>query len=281
MDITAVKELTINEYRTILKSIKDVYQYDFNDFTLISLKRRIERFIYLNRFATIDSLIAKLQNDIEYFHYFMKEVLVGSTEMFRDPSFWRFLRNEILPQLLLHKSKPIVCFPNCVSGDELYTFCIILKENNWINKFHINAVYFNELILNDIKKGKIELTKYETSADNYQRYQGNTNFSNYFKKIGDHIFRDPSLISTVNFFKQNITFDFLPEKNDLIIFRNNLIYYSQPMHDRILKNSYKNLNENGYLAIGIKEQIGNICQTLFKVVNEQENIYTKNLVNGV
>ncbi len=276
MDISTVAEITINEYRSILKAIKEVHEYDFNDFALTSFKRRIERFITINRFISVETLIAKLQNDPDYFNYFIKEVLVQSTEMFRDPSYWRYLRDHLLPQLLKNKNKPTVCFPNCVSGNELFSFCIILKENNWLDHFQISAVYFNELILDSIKQGKMDASQYEISAENYQRFQGKSDFSSYFKKNGENLIRDIALIEQVAFIKQNTNFDYLPQNNDLIIFRNQLIYYSQPMHDRILKNIYRCLNPNGFLAIGIKEQIGIICQPLFKTVNEQESVYTKN-----
>jgi chemotaxis protein methyltransferase CheR len=268
-------EIKIVDYRNIIKVIKDTYGYDFSEYALISLKRRFERVIQLHNFRYTDSLIAKLREDKLFFQNFLQEISVESTEMFRDPSMWRYFRDEFFPMLLADNFKLKIWIPNGVSGDELYSLCIMLHENGWLQKCEIVVTCLNDQIIDVIKKGSFKSYKVEVSNDNYARYQGKGLLSDYYKKTNDQYVRDSSLIKNVSFIKQNINFDKPPQDVRLVLCRNQLIYYTQGLHDKILKVFYDSLMTGGYLALGVKEQVGLISSRYYKVVNELESIYKK------
>jgi chemotaxis protein methyltransferase CheR len=89
-------EIGIVEYRNIIKVVKETYNYDFSDYALTSLKRRFERIMQLYRLRNTEVFIERLREDKSFFQLFLQEVSIESTEMFRDPSFWRYLRDETL-----------------------------------------------------------------------------------------------------------------------------------------------------------------------------------------
>jgi len=275
MEISSAFEIGITDYRKIINTVKEVYGYDFNEFALTSFKRRIERFIQLFGLVHPDALIIRLKNDISFFNIFLKEVLVESTEMFRDPSFWRYLRDELLSTLLKESKHPRIWFPFCVSGDELYTFCIVLSETNLKDKFTVIAHYPNEILLESIKNGEFKNYKFEISKENYERFVGKNDFENYFIIDKQSIKRNISYIENVTFIKQNVNFDNSENEISLIICRNRLIYFTQTMHDKVLKIFHNSIQSSGFLALGIKEQPGLISQNLFKPFNINESIYKK------
>jgi chemotaxis methyl-accepting protein methylase len=41
--------------------------------------------------------VKKLRDEPDFFDIFLYEISVPSTEMFRDPSLWRWLREDLLP----------------------------------------------------------------------------------------------------------------------------------------------------------------------------------------
>ncbi|MCX7986877.1 MAG: hypothetical protein N2662_08050 [Bacteroidales bacterium] len=276
MDLLQHTSITITEYRNILKAIKDRFEIDFNEYTLVFLKRRIESFMYAYRYASAESLINHIARDDDFIHTFLREILVESTEMFRDPSFWRYLRDFVIPRLVSENKSVRIVLPHCVSGDELYSLCILLAENNWTHFTEIFAATADPHFENNIRKGVFAIHKYEVSAENYLRYHGKFDFSKYCQIRNDVAIRDNSLVQQVNFIKYNGQFSFLPENIHLIIYRNQLIYFTQTLHDRVLKTFYEKLSRNGCLAIGVREQLGIISQQLYRVVNESERIYVKN-----
>jgi chemotaxis protein methyltransferase CheR len=275
MDFALDYEIGVVDFRNIIRVIKDTYDYDFNDYSLTSFKRKIEHVIQLHNLKHIDLLITRIKEDNTFFQQFLQEVSIESTEMFRDPSFWRYLRDDLLPYIVKENYKSKIWLPCCVSGDELFSLCIILREKGWIDNFIITASCLNDRIIDNIKSGRFRGFKLEVSSDNFLRYQGVKNFTDYCSLNGDNATRDTSLIKNVNFIKQNINFDNSPQDVKLILFRNQLIYYTQSLQDKVLKIFHDSLSVTGYLAIGIKEQIGLISSKYYKVVNEPESIYRK------
>jgi chemotaxis protein methyltransferase CheR len=275
MEISLEFEIGIVEYRNIIKVIKETYNYDFSDYALISFKRRIERVLQMHSLKQADVFIDKLREDPVFFQHFLQEISVESTEMFRDPSFWRYLRDELFPLLLKDNLKSKIWIPSCVSGDELYTLAVILHEHGWSDKFEILVSCINDLVIDKIKSGIFMNYKIEASTDNYSRYQGHAKLNDYFVMKGEQAFRDSSLIKNVNFIKQNVNFDNLQDDVKLIFCRNQLIYLTQSLHDKMLKVFYDSLITGGYLAIGVKEQIGMMSSKYFKVINEAESVYKK------
>ena len=268
-------ELGIIDYRIIIKTIKDVYNYDFSDHALTSLKRRIEIFCSRYGIKQTDILISRLREDANFFQSFIKEISVEATEMFRDPSLWRYLRDELFPIILSDNYKPRIWLPSCISGDELFSLLIILKEQSLLDSFDIYASCYNDLCLNQIKSGILKSNKIEVSNDNYERIQGKFKFNDYYSIVNDQAMRDTSLLKNVRFLKQNINFDHSPQDIKLILCRNQLIYFNQGMHDRVLKIFYDNMVTGGYLMLGVKEQVGQISSNFFKLVSEAESIYKK------
>ena len=268
-------EIGIVEYRNIIKVVKETYNYDFSDYALTSLKRRFERIMQVYRFRSPDLFIERLREDKNFFQVFLQEISIESTEMFRDPSFWRILRNEILPLLITDSFRPKIWFPSCVSGEEIYSLCLILKENNWFDKCDIIATCLNDNIIEHIKSGYFRSSKVDASGDNYDRYHGEFKLNNYYTIKGEQVTRDSSLIKNVNFIKQNINFDNSPQDVKLIICRNQFIYYSQGLQDKVVKLLYESLILGGLLVIGNKEQIGSVNSKFFRAINEEESVYKK------
>jgi chemotaxis protein methyltransferase CheR len=275
MDYSLDFEIGIVDFRNIIKVIKETYDYDFTDYALISLKRRFEQVIKLHSIKDTDSLITKLREDKSFFQIFLQEIAVESTEMFRDPSLWRYLRDELLPSMIKEVSKLKIWIPLCVSGDELFTLTILLKEQGWLNLVEIVTSCMNDLMISRIKSGLFRNYKIEVSEDNYGRYQGKGKLSDYYKMSNDQAIRDSSLIKNVHFIKQNINFDNSPRDIKLILCRNQLIYFTQNLHDKTLKIFSDSLIAGGYLVLGVKEQTGHIGASYFRLINEAESVYRK------
>ena len=122
-------ELGIVDIREIIKNILSKYGYDFSEFALTSFKHRLEKLIIKNNLSGVDGLLKKLKNNKEFFDIFLHEISVPSTEMFRDPSLWRWLRDELFANINeKNLTRFKIWFPNSVSGGELYSLAILLRE---------------------------------------------------------------------------------------------------------------------------------------------------------
>ena len=272
-------ELGIVDIREINYVIKSLYNYDFSSYALTAYKQRLERLMKIYLIGSAEGLTRKLQNDPDFIDTFLYEMSIPSTEMFRDPSLWRWLREDYFPGHIDKGSGKLkIWFPLCVSGAELYSLAILLAELEITDKVQITATTLSDKCLTIIKAGTYDLKKIEVSEENYKRFNGQKDLAAYYKTEKDYIVRNTSLTKDVDFRKININFDNAPHNVNLILFRNNLIYYNPTHQDIILQIMYRALSASGHLVIGIREKITGISATRdFESVNDTESVYRKKL----
>lgn len=273
-------ELGIVDIREIIRVIKKVHDYDFSTFALTSFKYSLERVILKNGLHNAENLYRKLSDDPLFFDQFLYDIFTPSTEMFRDPSLWRWLREEYFPSIPeRHFDNFKIWIPQCISGAELYTLIILLKELDLLEKVKIIATVYTDLSMEYIKSGKYQVKKLEISIENYKRFHGQESLEKYYTINGNDVIRDPLLIEDVNFVKDNIVFSKAPQNVKLILFRNVMIYYNPSLQSRILKTMYNSLSATGSLIIGLKESIkpANVSSPEFEVVNSNEGVYKRKL----
>ena len=119
-------EIGISDIKKINETLQNTYGYSFNGYAQSSFKRRINRILELHKHDGIEALISKLKSDKSYFDKFLDELTVNTTEMFRDPSFWKVIKEKIVPMFESHQTIRI-WHAGCSSGEEVYTMCIILE----------------------------------------------------------------------------------------------------------------------------------------------------------
>jgi chemotaxis protein methyltransferase CheR len=271
-----VIEIGIVETRNIVRVLKEYHNLDFSNHALTSFKRRLEKTILVNNLKSADNLLLRLSDDKNFINKFLQDIAIESTEMFRDPSLWRWLRDDFFPQQFKPNLRYKIWLPDCVSGDELYTLCIVLLENGWLDKATIIASAIVEEQIEAIKSGMLRFKKIDISNENYKRYNGLRNFADYYNLEDNIAYRDKSLIDRVEFVKHNITHD--PPQKDvkLIIFRNHLINYNPSLQTKVLAKLHESLSYGGHLIAGAKENIeGFTKETEFTLVNKNENIFKK------
>ncbi len=273
-------ELGIVDIREIIRLIKNQYDIDFSTFALTSFKYRLEHIIAKNNLTSPENLYRKLTDHREFFDIFMNQLFVPSTEMFRDPSVWRWLREEYFSNL---NDKDLLNFkiwlPYCVSGGELFSVCILLQELGLLDHIKIIGTIFSDTSLEYIKSGEYPLKKIETSAENYTRFQGAREFSDYYKLEQYVVRRDVSLIKNVEFIKDDINFSRAPIHVKLILMRNVMIYFNPSYQESLLQKMYDSLTGTGNLLVGLKEMIrqSQNSHSLFETVDINESVYKKKL----
>lgn len=270
-------EIGIVDTRNVIRTVKEVYGYDFTDFAITAFRRRIDTVINNQKLRDADSLVARLQNDKSFFDQFLCDISVDTTEMFRDPSVWRHLRDSIIPELVKGPTKPKIWVAGWDSGEELYSLAIILKEINLLNQVQLYASYFSDAKYLRTKSGEIDPKQSEVNEANYERLNGTSSLASYFTTKNGNSVLDPSLLEGVSFIKQNTIFDNSPSGIRLILFRNQMIYYNQGLCDKIVRVMSNSLVPGGYLAVGIKEslEVSAGAASAFTLVDDQEMVYKK------
>ena len=276
-DMNLVQEeikVGISDLRDLIEAIKSKYEFDFSHYAMASFQRRIHRALTIYELPGVDILINRLSEDENFFNQFLKEITVNTTEMFRDPSFWRSMRDEILPQLR-HLERIRIWHAGCSSGEEVYSLSILMKEAGLDHKAQVYASDINADVLTSAREGKYSTRNLKLNAENYQRFGGLYKLDSYIRDTSGHYyFMDPALIENVRFITHDLVSGDVITKFDLILCRNVMIYFDKTLQDKVARLFYDSLFKKGFLVIGAKESLRwSVVAKKFDVVNDNEKIY--------
>lgn len=272
-----IEDIEINDVRSLTLVVKEKYNYDFSNYAISSFKRRLIRIMEIYKFDTFERLMVKIKNEPAFFKEFLSELTVNVTEMFRDPSMWRELRDKILPNLFEAHESIKIWHAGCSSGEEVFSMAIMLKENGWLDRTKLFATDIDHTILAKAKEGRFHIKNMQELNDkNYLRYGGKTDLSDYYKIEGTNAQFDKSLVSNVNFMEHNLASGQLFTKVDIVLCRNVLIYFNQNLQNDVFRLLHQSLFNYGYLVVGSKETLV-WCDIAnkFITVNNEEKIFKK------
>ena len=271
-------EISISGVRQLNELVMKRYGFDMSRYALTSFKRRLVRFLEKNDIRSLELFLKRLEKDDDLFKKFLSSQSVEVTELFRDPALWRSFRDDILPVMAKHHSSIKIWIPGCSTGEEVASAIIILKEANLFDRAEIIATDITEGIVKTIINRVYPVSKYEYSEANYKRYnpEGETDFSKYAKMEKNGFKVADSLFQNTTFLKYDYSEDLKIRGINVILCRNNFIYYTAQFQEKLLELFSSKLAFNGYLIIGNKENI-DWCKdnARYSIVNESEKVYRK------
>ncbi|SDL12315.1 MCP methyltransferase, CheR-type [Siphonobacter aquaeclarae] len=242
------------EISLLLSDLYDLYGYDFSNYARASLRRRISRLCLLDKFPSFAELRYRVRTDPDYLMRFVEEITVNVTEMFRDPEFYRFVRETVLPDL---GSKPFIRIwhAGCSTGEEVYSMAILLQEAGLLKKSLLYATDLNPSVLEKARRGIFPLHMMKQYSENYVMGGGKADFSDYYTAhYGQAKFRE-ELSEKMIFSTHNLVSDRSFNEFDFILCRNVLIYFDKDLQEHVLRLFDASLGTLGYLALGTKETI--------------------------
>jgi len=238
----------------LLNDIASRYGYDFTQYSRASLKRRLNRICLLDKFTSFAELRYTVMNQPEYLQRFIEEITVNVTEMFRDPNFYKSLRQDVFPKLGTYPFIRI-WVAGASTGEEAYSIAILLKEANLYHKSLIYATDINPGVLEKASKGIFPISQMQLYSENYRLSGGAEDFSKYYTANYDSVKFHSELKEKIIFSTHNLVSDTSFNEFQLIMCRNVLIYFDKELQNSVFNLFDDSLDNFGYLALGSKETI--------------------------
>ncbi len=257
--------LTINDIREINSKLTEATKIEYTGYSINFFRRRITYLFEkygIHKVADFCLLFANKDKLDEI----VFELNIPSTELFRDPAFWRALRKNINGRQSL-----TIWLPNLTNGFELYSLLVLLKQMK-IDNIRVVGNVLSELTQKEILALNIPQKYDEVNRSNFERLESGEKFDDYFyTNDNGSVSLMSNLLDNVTFVKQWFMHSAV-EKYDLIIFRNQMLEYGMSLQDKVVERLKQSLNANGLLAFGIKET-PNLHSTMLKPVEKDESIY--------
>jgi chemotaxis protein methyltransferase CheR len=216
-----------------------------------------------------------LLNNEAVFQHFLQEVTVNVTELFRDPQYYKILREKVLPILA---SYPIIKIwhAGCSTGEEVFSMCILLEEAGLLKRTKIYATDINLNNLEKARNGILPLRNMREYTTNYQQSGGKRDFADYYTAMYDNAIIHEELRSAVIFSQHNLVSDNVFNEFQLITCRNVMIYFNKQLQDRVLQLFHDSLSPLGFLSLGLKESLHfSSVKDSFDAIDAQTKIFRR------
>jgi len=263
------------EIELLLEAIHKKYGYDFREYSQAHTRRRLEYRLHLENMSKFSEMIPRVIYEEKFFNQLLLDLSINTTEMFRDPWFYKRIREVVIPHLQTYPFLKI-WHAGCSAGQEVYSMCILLEEEGLKGRCQVYATDFNERILAQAKDGIYPMEQVREYSANYLKAGGTESLSEYYTAEYNHVVMKRSLKEQVLFSSHNLATDGVFGEMHMVCCRNVLIYFTRELQNRVLELFYNSLCPGGFLCLGSKESMKfSSVADKFEVVCNKEKIFRK------
>ena len=263
------------ELDLLLEAVFRLYGYDFRDYARTSMRRRIANIMREEHVRTISALQDRVLHDRACWERFLNGISVNVSAMFRDPGFFLAFRRRAVPLL---RTYPFIRIwqAGCSLGEEAYSLAILLEEEGLYDRALIYATDINEGTLRQAREGIYPAELMQKYTQNYVQAGGQRSFSEYYTARYELAILRPSLQRNIVFSQHNLVSDGPFNEFNVILCRNVMIYFNQPLQQRTHALFHASLGMFGVLGLGARETLRFMPQEkLYEPLAPNEKLYRR------
>jgi chemotaxis protein methyltransferase CheR len=242
------------EVRLLLEALFQKYHLDFRGYAMASVKRRLKRARDDLGFATTSAMQDRLLHDAAMVPKLLGYLTVQVSEMFRDPGYFRTIRERVVPHLRTYPSLK-VWIAGCGSGEELYSFVILFREEGLEDRTLFYATDVNQDALTKAETGIYDLDRVKAFTENHHQSGGKSSLSDYYTAAYGRASFNRGLRQRAVFSDHSLVTDASFGEMHLISCRNVLIYFDRALQNRAIGLFKDSLARRAFLGIGAKESL--------------------------
>lgn len=249
--------------------------HDFSQYKRSTIQRRVERRMGLLQLDEMARYVRYVRENREEAELLFRELLIGVTSFFRDPTAWEKLRRDVLPAMIEGRARGSVLrawVPACSTGEEAYSLAMAFKEalEEAAPRKHVRV----QIFATDLDPSAVERARRgsypahiatDVSPERLRRF--------FIEEDGGYRAR-PEIRDLVVFATQNVVQDPPFTKLDLLSCRNLLIYLTPELQKKLLPIFHYSLRPGGVLFLGSAETVGEFSDR-FAEVGGKTHIYRR------
>lgn len=263
------------ELDLFLEALNRRYHYDFRCYSRASLLRRVE--VARDRLGcgTLSELQGRLLREPDVLHEVIDSLTVQVSDLFRDPLYFRALREQVIPHLRTFPSLK-VWVAGCANGEELYSLAILFAEEGLLDRTMFYATEINRRALTKAAAGIYDIGRVPGFTTNYQLAGGKSSLADYYTAAYGGAAFDRALRQRTVFSEHDLATDAVFSEVHLISCRNVMIYFDNTLQDRVVGLFADSLVRGGFLGLGAHETLRFSSHgPAFTVFDDKERIWRR------
>ncbi|WP_421997407.1 CheR family methyltransferase [Reyranella sp.] len=238
----------------LLEALHRRYHYDFRGYSANSVRRRLRHAQEKLGCPTLSSLQDRLLHDPTVLPQLIGFLTIQVSEMFRDPGYYRALREHVVPHLRTYPSLK-VWVAGCANGEELYSLAILFREEELERRTIFYATDISPAARQRAEAGIYELDRIAQFTENHRASGGRSSLSEYYTAAYGAAVFDKSLRARTVFSEHSLASDEVFSEVHLVSCRNVLIYFDRHLQDRAIRLFGESLVHGGFLGLGSTETL--------------------------
>lgn len=240
-----------------------------------ALQRRLRSLLAGEGLESMDQLGQRMKHDPRFLERVLDKLMLRVTTMFRDPRFFRCIRERVVPVLRTYPY-PRLWVAGCSTGQEALSLAILLREEGLYERCRIYATDINEAVLEQARNGLLPLDCLDEYQRNYRTAGGVRDLADYYTRGKSWAVIDPAVLERIAVFRHDLARDASFNEFHVIFCRNVLMYFDPALKDRVHQLFRDSLVRFGFLALGQSESLHlSRHQSCYEQLSMRYRIYRK------
>lgn len=268
------------ELELVITTINKCCGQSFDGYSPRSIRRLVEGIMHDEQLKYISLLIPKILYDIAFQEKIVDKMTVSYSQLFRDPSLFSKLKQDVLPQLATYP-RISLWVAGCATGEEAYSLAILLDEAGLLEQSQIYASDISSQALKSAASGKLDSALTEQDEMRYQQSGGTKSLKYYFdNENGNRLCQ--RLMSHIVFERHDLANQSSFLSAQLVLCRNVFIYFERELQNRVLLLLLDSTTNRGYVAVGIEENIS-FCNnsSSLELISRKAGLYRKRFSKNI
>jgi chemotaxis protein methyltransferase CheR len=236
------------EYTLLKSKILKLTKLDINSYKTQQMRRRLDAYVLKQNYPNVATFCNMLEQNPDKQREILDYMAINVSEFFRDTVHFNNLRKNILPLLLTTSRRLNIWSAACSCGQEPYSLAMILEEISPGVQHRIVATDLDESALKQARNGGPYIP-YDV------RNVEKPILDKYFSFVNNAYLVNENIKKRIIFKHHNLLCDPFENNYDLIICRNVIIYFSEPVRDNLYLKFREALKNNGILFLGGSEVV--------------------------
>ena len=259
----------------IIGLLRERSKHDLTLYKPNTLKRRIERRMAVHSLDTLAAYERFVRDNPQELDLLFKELLIGVTGFFRDPTVWEQLKESVLPALLARRTQETrlrAWVVGCSTGEEAYSLAIAFKEV--ADAQPAPDEWTLQIFATDLSADAIAVARIGHFSAKIAEEMAPERLSRFFSAQGDGYLIGKEIRQMILFAQHDVILDPPFTRLDILSCRNLMIYFNAELQQRLLPLFHYVLRPGGVLVLGESETVGQSL-SLFAPLNPKLRLYLR------
>jgi chemotaxis protein methyltransferase CheR len=239
---------SVDDYVVFCEGILALAKIDLSQYKRGQMERRLRTFAARRGITSLAEYLAVLKRDADELEQFLDRLTINVSQLWRNPEQWAAIGRTVVPELAA-AGRIRIWSAGCSYGAECYTIAAVCLEQAPNARLEVKGT--------DIDPRMLERARIGHFSNEDARSVPAASLARWFDKTDLGWQAKPELRKLMSFDRGDLlSMRFTPEAYDLVLCRNTVIYFNEPVRDRLHERLVTTLRPGGFLVVGSTERVG-------------------------